>query len=213
MMIMQETNDIAQETVIYLVRHGETDWNVENRIQGRRDLPLNEKGKKQAKRVAENLLHINIDTIYTSPLSRAKETSKIIAGLHTSPILEDERLVEADHGDLEGITRDEFKKRFQDNLIAHSKLSREERLKNQIAPGCESVHEISERVTPCLKEITLKAKGVTVVVCHGFVMRALLIVHGGFDDRALLVRNGAVVAFSSDLKVVGHVGVEERSWI
>ncbi|MCH9613839.1 MAG: 2,3-bisphosphoglycerate-dependent phosphoglycerate mutase [Chlamydiia bacterium] len=210
---MQDISDNAQGPTLYLVRHGETDWNEENRIQGRKDRPLTEKGKLQAKRVAEKLIHLDVDKIYTSPLIRAKETSQIISTLHTTEIYEDERLLEADHGDLEGITRDDFKSKFQDNLISHGKLTREERLKNRVAPGCETIHEISERVTPCLLEIATKETGVVVVVCHGFVMRALLIVHGGFDDRALLVRNGGMVAFSKTLEVIGHVGVEERSWI
>ena len=64
--------------MIYVVRHGQTDWNLEGRFQGRIDIPLNEKGKSQAKKTKEKLEGIKFDKVFSSPLKRALETAKII---------------------------------------------------------------------------------------------------------------------------------------
>ena len=64
---------------LIVARHGQTEWNLQNRVLGRTDIPLNEKGKSQAVELAENLAAIHIDHIYVSPLARAAETGKIVA--------------------------------------------------------------------------------------------------------------------------------------
>ena len=64
--------------MIYVVRHGQTDWNLEGRFQGRIDIPLNEKGKSQAKKTKEKLEGIKFDKVFSSPLKRALETAKNI---------------------------------------------------------------------------------------------------------------------------------------
>jgi broad specificity phosphatase PhoE len=64
--------------MIYVVRHGQTDWNLEGRFQGRIDIPLNEKGKNQAKKTKEKLEGIEFDKVFSSPLKRALETAQII---------------------------------------------------------------------------------------------------------------------------------------
>ena len=89
--------------VIYLVRHGETDWNIEGRLQGREDIPLNENGVRQAYACAKALGQIPIDCILTSPLRRAKKTAEIIAGqISVSDVIVEEDLTERDFGELSG---------------------------------------------------------------------------------------------------------------
>ena len=92
--------------MILFVRHGETEHNKQNKMQGRLDIPLNEAGKNQAKHTAEQLKNQNIDVIYSSPLSRAKQTAEIINQYHNKPILIDDRINEIELGNLTGITRD-----------------------------------------------------------------------------------------------------------
>ena len=89
--------------MIYIVRHGQTDWNLVPRIQGQLDIPLNETGKNEALECAKQVASIKIDKIISSDLSRAKETANIINKFLSVPISCDARLREAVFGDLQGI--------------------------------------------------------------------------------------------------------------
>ena len=86
--------------MIYVVRHGQTDWNIEKRYAGRVNVPLNETGVSEAYELAVKLQKINFDVVFSSPLSRAYQTAKIISS--NSNILIDDRLIERSNGDLEG---------------------------------------------------------------------------------------------------------------
>ncbi len=88
--------------MIYIVRHGQTDWNIEHRIQGQSDIPLNDTGRKQADILSNKIKSLNINRIISSDLSRTMETAQI-ANQHTHfPIQSDRRLREFNYGDLEG---------------------------------------------------------------------------------------------------------------
>jgi probable phosphoglycerate mutase len=100
------------ETTIVLVRHGETDWNRDNRFQGHADPPLNETGRVQARALASGLGSRSFAAAYTSPLRRAAETAAILAGeLHLEP-RPDPSLMEVDVGSWSGFTRSEVEERF-----------------------------------------------------------------------------------------------------
>ena len=88
---------------IYMMRHGETDWNIIKRLQGRSDIPLNEEGRRLARVTAEALADIPFTRIYTSPLLRAKETAMIIKGNRDIPVIEEERIQEISFGVYEGL--------------------------------------------------------------------------------------------------------------
>ena len=92
---------------IFVVRHGQTDWNVLEKLQGKTDIELNEVGRKQAQTTGEQIKNENIELIIASPLKRAKETAEIINKNFNAPIIEDERLMERGYGELEGKTRTE----------------------------------------------------------------------------------------------------------
>lgn len=87
---------------IYFVRHGETDWNKERKIQGQVDIPLNEFGRHLARETAKGLRDVPFDVCFTSPLGRARETAEIILQGRDVPILEDKRILEMNFGVLEG---------------------------------------------------------------------------------------------------------------
>ena len=87
---------------IYFVRHGETDWNKERKIQGQVDIPLNEFGRHLARETAKGLRDVPFDVCFTSPLGRARETAEIILEGRDVPILEDKRILEMNFGVLEG---------------------------------------------------------------------------------------------------------------
>ena len=94
---------------LYLIRHGETDWNKEFKIQGSSDIELNEYGRELAFITREGLRHIPFDIAYTSPLKRAKETAEIILGGRNIPLYEDKRVQEACFGSFEGATLKELR--------------------------------------------------------------------------------------------------------
>ncbi len=85
--------------MIYVVRHGQTDWNIEHRIQGHQDIPLNDKGVEEANFLKDELSDIDFDLVFSSPLKRAYKTAEIIT---KKPIRIDDRLIERYNGKLEG---------------------------------------------------------------------------------------------------------------
>lgn len=89
--------------MIYLVRHGQTDWNVVHRTQGHMDIPLNDVGRKQVEILAEKMRCLKIDKIISSDLLRAFETAQIINRKRNAPLIRDIRLREVNYGDLEGV--------------------------------------------------------------------------------------------------------------
>ena len=90
--------------MIYMVRHGQTDWNLEGRYQGRIDIELNEKGIEQAEKIKEELKDLKFDKVFSSPLKRAYKTAQIITD---KEIITDERIIERCNGELEGKLKSE----------------------------------------------------------------------------------------------------------
>jgi probable phosphoglycerate mutase len=94
-------------TTLLLVRHGETDWNAEGRLQGHTDRPLNAYGRRQAAELAERLAAEEVDAVYASDLARARETAEIVGERLGLPVALDPDLREKDWGTWEGLTPDE----------------------------------------------------------------------------------------------------------
>lgn len=143
---------------IWLVRHGETDWNVAGRIQGWTDIPLNAAGTEQAKRLAQHFTDTQFEHIYSSDLARAKATAEAIAAHCGREVTSDTLLREQYFGQSEGLLRDEMKKAFPN--------------------GCEdaeSPEELEKRVTQVLQSISSRhSVGPILVTTHGGVVRAIL---------------------------------------
>ena len=119
---------------VYLVRHGETDWNIEKRFQGQRDIPLNATGLAQAEASGKALEGVRFSAIFSSPLSRAVRTAQAIS-THTggAPVVTDPRLVERSFGELEGMTVPEgqaYVKAHGGNGGQESKLSAGSRMED-----------------------------------------------------------------------------------
>lgn len=89
--------------ILYLIRHGETDWNTVKRLQGATDIPLNENGEALARATSEGMKDIKIDLIFSSPLKRAYRTAEIVRGKREIPIVVEERVREICFGDYEGL--------------------------------------------------------------------------------------------------------------
>lgn len=95
-------------TTVYMVRHGETDWNRAHRMQGWSDIPLNERGREQAAFAAKALASVPLDVIYTSPLKRAEKTAEIIRGERKIPLFAEKGFIEINLGKWDGHTPDEM---------------------------------------------------------------------------------------------------------
>lgn len=122
---------------IYLIRHGETDWNLEGKLQGREDIPLNDNGVQQAKICGQAFVGIKIKAILTSPLIRAKRTAEIIAEMTGSnQVIVEEGLIERDFGILAGVKYDS--KKYFDTF--------------GIDEGIEPFEDLHQRLIACIKE-------------------------------------------------------------
>ncbi len=151
---------------LILVRHGETDWNVQHRVQGWIDVPLNQKGRTQAKKVALRLQNEHIGAIYSSDLKRAKYTALEIARHHKLPVKPTKLLRERNFGKLEGFPRDEYRKVRENSGIPYHLYK---------PPGGESYLDVSKRTRKFLAEIKKKHSNQAVlVVAHGIVIRVLI---------------------------------------
>ena len=89
--------------MLYIIRHGKTDWNALHKMQGRTDIPLNEEGRQMAEKAREEYRDVHFDICFSSPLVRAKETAEILLRGRNVPILTDDRLVEMGFGSYEGL--------------------------------------------------------------------------------------------------------------
>ena len=152
--------------MILLARHGETDDNAPPaRVQGRRDVPLNDRGRDQARRLAVAVAGERPRTLGASPLARARETAEIVgAELGLAPRL-DERLVESDRGTWEGRLLDDVRRDDPELWAAWRRAGADFRF-----PGGESLAEHLERVSAALDEIVADG-GPALVICHGGTIR------------------------------------------
>lgn len=168
--------------LLYLLRHGETDWNVERRMQGVSDQPLNSIGIAQAKALIPPLKGRPITTVYSSALSRARETAKILAdGLGGLPVREDERLAELDQGDIEGMVISEIQERHKDFW----KVWRE-RPGDARVPGGESLPELQARAWAAVEEIRDRhPEEMVVAVSHNLTITTLLCRVLGLEFNAM----------------------------
>ena len=179
-------------TTIVLVRHGETDWNRDNRFQGHADPPLNETGRAQARVLASELGSQRFAAAYTSPLRRAAETAAILAGgLHLEP-RPDESLKEVDVGSWSGLTRTDVEERFPQGFARWLEYG------HGWDDG-ETYDELGERVVSGLVRIGRQHDGEEVLaVTHGGPIRSALAAADGvpFDEarRSIhVIGNCAVV--------------------
>ena len=157
---------------ILLIRHGETDWNRNGRFQGRSDLPLNQKGKDQAHALALALKDEPLTAIYSSPLTRARETARVIRDFHPSiPLIEEEGLVEMNLGEFEGMEAGHWVVGHADFLKSWRETPASVRM-----PGGENLQEVQARAVGTLERIAkLYPMESTLLLCsHNFVNLTIL---------------------------------------
>lgn len=170
-----------------MVRHCQTDWNAERRIQGKTDVPLGAAGRHQAEALARLLAVEPVSAVYSSPLRRAAETAEIIARPHSLPVRLVADLRELDQGELEGLSVEEMRSNYREFWAAWSRDPAGVRI-----PGGETMAELAERVWGAVSGIVQQHPGETVVVVtHGFALLTVV-------ARALDLELGYIRRFRVD---------------
>lgn len=154
-------------TTILLARHGESDWNRDQRWQGHADRPLTELGRRQARELAERLAHTDLDAVYSSDLRRAQETAEIVGRTHGLDVKTMPALREVDVGSWSGLTRAEAEQRYPEGYLRW--LAGEEGWDDG-----ETYDELGARVVGAVREIAADHPGERVLVlAHGGSIRAV----------------------------------------
>lgn len=159
---------------IYMIRHGETDWNTKRLLQGATDIPLNENGRALARETSKKLEDVSFDVIFSSPLSRAYETAEIMRGNRNIPIITDDRIKEICFGVFEGFCCGKEGYNIPDPNFP---LFFSDPEKFVAGEGGETIIQLCERTTDFLKEIAGREEyqdKTVLVSTHGAAMRGLL---------------------------------------
>ena len=133
--------------MLYIIRHGKTDWNERHKLQGRTDIPINAEGRRMAEEAASACKDVHLDVCYCSPLIRARETAQIVLKGRGVPILYDDRLREMGFGEYEGV---ENSFRIPDCRINTLFFHPEEYIADR---GAESLEELFSRTGEFLREV------------------------------------------------------------
>ncbi len=184
------------QTTFYIVRHGQTDWNIEKKLQGHTDVPLNETGEIQAKELSSKLETIKFDLAFSSDLLRAKRTAQVIALEQKLAVQTTEVLRERMFGKFEGqpySARDSY-------YVFLGELTHEQRIHHKIEPDIESDNELVTRLITFLRETAVVSPGKTIlVVTHGGPIHVLLRHFGVFSYQdKIKVGNTAYIRLLSD---------------
>lgn len=163
---------------IYLVRHGETAWNKAKIFRGRRDIPLNEQGRREAACAAGALRRVSLAAVYSSPLSRARETAEMVAAGRGLAVIVDAAFTDIDYGEWTEYWDIEARWKFGDQYRQWK-----ERPHLVKFAGGESLDEVRRRAAPRLRELALEnPEGTIALVSHRVVLKLLLCEAKGLDN-------------------------------
>lgn len=176
---------------IYLIRHGQTDWNLQGRIQGSHDIPLNGTGLKQADCLAQGMKNRPVKKIFCSTLKRALTTAEVLGTIQNAQIFKKRQLIEVEFGEWEGLTWDEIKKNYPKEYCYWS-LHPDE----SAPPGGERQSEILDRCRQVVKDIINETRGRedVAVVSHGATLAHLLtcMLRPNSLEESIIVENASI---------------------
>lgn len=211
-----------EATRIIAVRHGETAWNVDTRIQGQTDIGLNDTGRWQAQRVGEALAGEAIDAIYSSDLSRAHQTAQAIATHSEVPVIAERGLRERCFGMFEGRTFDEIHQAWPEEALSWRK-----RIPDWAPPeGGESLLALRARVSGAVQAMAARHPGQQIVmVAHGGVLDSIYRLATGQEvnsprtwqlpngaiNRLLWTTTGLTLVGWSDTRHLDHESIDEST--
>lgn len=158
------------KTKLYIVRHAETEGNIEKRLTGRKDYNLTEKGEKSAEKLAQRLSDVKFDALFSSSSNRTKKTIEPIAKQNNLPIVQLDDLCEMYFGDYDGW-------KWEDVNKINPEIKHRQNEINEISgiPNQESMEETAERMYKCVKKICDENEGKTILICsHGIAIEAFI---------------------------------------
>lgn len=156
-----------KSTTLYLIRHGETDWNRNKRFQGHQDIPLNQTGEAQALLLADELREVEFNAVYSSPLLRAFHTAKHLS----QEVNVDHRLKEISYGIYDGKHWDEL----ADQIEQRNLLDKMGKWLYKFDVSAESHSEVYARAKPCLDDLVERHPGEKIaIVSHGGLMKSII---------------------------------------
>ncbi len=155
---------------LYIIRHGQTEWNVEKRLQGWKNSPLTQKGRSDAERLAERLKDINFDYIYSSTQERAFKTAEIIKKDRNIDIIKLETLKEIGFGKWQGMKIKDIEVEYKNNYNTYMDTPH----LYQPIEGSESFQDIFERAKKALDRIIENGGENVLIVSHGVTIRVLI---------------------------------------
>ncbi len=162
---------LLMTTHIYLIRHGESEWNHSGRYTGQQDIALSPLGRKQAEQVAQRLSGEPLAVVYTSPLRRARDTGEAVARVSHTPIRVDQDLAEINHGAWEGLTAAEVAARYPDEYEQWQHAPEQVQM-----PGGESLNDVARRCCDVFERLIQEHQDAAIAVCsHDAVIRVLLL--------------------------------------
>jgi len=163
---------------IYLIRHGQTEWNKEKRFRGAFDVPLNDQGREEAACAAGALRDISLMRIYASPLSRAMETAQIVSSGRAIEVVADNAFLDIDYGEWTKMLDAQVQRKFPKLHVAWLKTPHLVRF-----PGGETLAEVRQRAVARLRELAAVFAGEAIaVVSHRVTLKLLLAAAKGLDD-------------------------------
>ena len=180
----------TSKSSFYFVRHGQTDWNMQHKLMGQKDIVLNEKGRGEAEHAAYILKSLEIDKIYSSDLKRASETANIIANICELDVEEMKDLRERSMGEAEGETQKHFEMK--------SFISELSKYKN-----AETYKNFKTRILNSVNKIVLSEHMYPLIVSHGGVFRCLAKLLA--NEEGITCANGEVFCFTPSV-------INEGSW-
>lgn len=200
---------------IYFVRHGETDWNAIGRLQGHSDIPLNQAGLTQAIALREKLANISFAAAFSSDLSRARETARLILSSSASAsLIESPSLRERYAGDFEGKHVSHYDQSLKEHFDIMQTLSKEEYLSYKWHPTVETPHEVYNRVWQFLSSQIQAYLGQNIlVVSHGGVLRAFLDYLHFTPNQRWIVQNCGFIRLQVNLSALildQHEGLVQK---
>jgi 2,3-bisphosphoglycerate-dependent phosphoglycerate mutase len=188
--------------ILVLIRHGQSQWNLENRFTGWIDVPLTDAGREEARRGAALIRHLAIDRAFTSALIRAQETLRIVldaVGQPNVPVEADQALNERHYGQLQGLNKTEMAKRFGEAQVHIWRRSYD-----VAPPGGESLKDTAARTLPYFNEKILplvKAGQIVLVAAHGNSLRSIVMALEQLTKEQVLELNlatGAPIVYEID---------------
>ncbi|UCD57092.1 MAG: histidine phosphatase family protein [Candidatus Hydrogenedentota bacterium] len=204
-------------TTVYLIRHGQTDWNKDKIFRGRADVPLNEHGRKEAGALSAHLEHVRPSACYSSPLGRALETAEIVARPHSLHVRVDDGIIDIDYGEWQGLPDSEVGHRFAEMYQRWHETPQRVRF-----PGGESLAMVRRRALASLDRIRSAHPDVTVfVVAHRVVTKVMMCAALGLSNAAFwkirqdncafnvieLSEDGAIVGLMNDTCHMKSAGI------